>query len=196
MLRGVDCPNAGPVNRKEIVDLRLLADNTAVHSDMIAWHVNEPVTSAALQILNVIYSVPQISVRLGEVSLEHRKMIGFWMTYWKENRGVLLDGDFQPVGPAHNFPVLVARTGEKMIASIYQDMIVSVVATAPRQIDVINAKPGAAVVLRFKKDYGPCSVRILDCLGGLISEQKLSIFAGVRDWEVPPSGLLQIRREK
>jgi hypothetical protein len=83
-----------------------------------------------------------------------------------------------------------------MIASIYQDMIVSVVAAAPSQIDVINAKPGAAVVLRFEKDYGPCTVRILDCLGGLISEQKLSISTGVRDWEVPPSGLLQIRRGK
>jgi len=41
MLRAVDCPNAGPVNRKETVDLRLLADHTAVHSDMIAWHPNE-----------------------------------------------------------------------------------------------------------------------------------------------------------
>lgn len=196
MLRGVDCPNAGPVNRKEIVDLRLLADNTAVHSDMIAWHANEPVPSAALQILNVIYSVPQISVRLGEVSPAHRKMIGFWMTYWKENRGVLLDGNFQPVGPAHNFPLLVARTGEKLIATVYQDMMVAVAADAPSRIDVINAKPGTAVVLRFGKDYGPCTVRILDCMGGLVREQKPTITAGVRDWEVPPSGLLEIRREK
>jgi alpha-galactosidase len=196
MLRGVDCPNAGPVNRKEIVDLRLLADNTAVHSDMIAWHANEPVSSAALQILNVIFSVPQISVRLGEVSPQHRKMIGFWMTYWKENRGILLDGDFQPVGPAHNFPLLVARAGEKLIASLYQDMVVTVAAAAPSRIDVINAKPGTAVVLRFGQDYGPCTVRVLDCMGGLVSEQKTNITAGVRDWEVPPSGLLEIRREK
>lgn len=97
MLRGVDCPNAGPVNRKEIVDLRLLADHTAVHSDMFIWHPDEPVESAALQIFNVIFSVPQVSVWLKEVSAEHREMIGYWMKYWRENRAVLLDGEFIPV---------------------------------------------------------------------------------------------------
>jgi hypothetical protein len=92
--------------------------------------------------------------------------------------------------------LLVARAGEKLIASLYQDMVVTVAAAAPSLIDVINAKPGTAVVLRFGKDYGPCTVRVLDCMGGLVSEQKTNITAGVRDWEVPPSGLLEIRREK
>ena len=194
MLRGVDCPNAGPVNRKETADLRLLADATAVHSDMIVWHPNEPVASAALQILNVLFSVPQLSVRLAEVSPEHRKMIGFWLRYWKDNRAVLLDGEFQPVSPAANYPLLAARTPDKLVAAVYQDMVVAPGPQAPSRIDVINAKPGAAVVLRFEQAYGPATVRILDCVGIQISEQKQVLGAGVQAWEVPPSGLLEIRR--
>ena len=195
MLRGVDCPNAGPVNRKETVDLRLLADRTAVHSDMIVWHSNEPVESAALQILNVLFSVPQLSVRLAEVSPEHRRMIGFWLRYWKDNRSVLLDGDFQPVSPAENYPLVLARGSDKLVAAIYQDMVVSPGPQPPPQIDVVNAKPGPTVVLRFEQAYGPASVRIRDCRGTQISEQTQMLAAGAQAWVVPPSGLLEIRRE-
>lgn len=194
MLRGVDCPNAGPVNRKEIVDLRLLADHTAVHSDMIIWHSAEPVESAALQVLNVLFSVPQISVRLAEVSPEHRRMMGFWLKYWKENRDVLLDGDFQPVSPAQNYPMIVARNPNKLIAAIYQDMVVTPGPEAPPRIDVVNAKPGDSVVIRFDKTYGSATIRIVDCRGTLIREENQVLGAGAHAWQVPPSGMLQIRR--
>lgn len=195
MLRGVDCPNAGPVNRKETVDLRLLADHTAVHSDMIVWHPAEPVESAALQILNVLFSVPQLSVRLAEISPEHRQMIGFWMGYWRENRSILLDGEFQPVSPAQNYPAVMASTPEKLIAAIYQEIVVSPGKQAPAQIDVVNAKPGTAVVLRFDELYGSTTIRTRDCLGAEISSQTQVLSAGAHSFEVPPSGLLEIRRK-
>lgn len=51
----------------EITNLRIMAQNTAVHSDMFIWRKEERVEDAALQILNILYSVPQLSVRLGEV---------------------------------------------------------------------------------------------------------------------------------
>jgi len=194
MLRGVDCPNAGPVNRKEIVDLRLLADNTAVHSDMFIWHANEPVESAAMQILNVMFSVPQVSVRLTEVSPEHREMIGFWMKYWRENRGVLLDGEFLPVSPAQNYPMVSARTKGKWVSAIYQNIVVAPGNGAPDRIDIINAKPGKDVVLRLDESFGPATIRTRDCRGRSVSEQTMKLSAGAHAFEVPPSGLLEIIR--
>lgn len=194
MLRGVDCPNAGPVNRKETVDLRLLADHTAVHSDMLVWHPDEPVESAALQIQNVLFSVPQISVRLDEISADHRRMIGFWMHYWKANRGVLLDGDFQPVSPAQNYPMVVAQTADKMVAAIYQNMVISPGPQAPAQIDVVNAKPGKTVVVKLDQAFGPTIVRIRNCFSELVSEQTRDLGIGVHGFEVPPSGLLELRQ--
>jgi len=195
MLRAVDCPNCAPVNRKHIVDLRLLADDTAVHSDMIMWHPDEPVESAALQILNILFSVPQISVRLPEVSEDHRQMIGFWMHYWMENRDVLLDGEFQPLAPAQNYPMVIGRTPEKLIAAIYQSLVVSPGPNAPAQIDVVNAKSGNDdVVVRFAEAFGKAQVSIYNTQGKRISQSIQTIGAGAEVWEVPPSGLLQIRR--
>jgi alpha-galactosidase len=64
MFRAGDAPNAIARHRVRVVDLRLLSGNTAVHSDMMMWHYDEPTEIAALQFLNVIFSVPQMSVRL------------------------------------------------------------------------------------------------------------------------------------
>lgn len=194
MLRGVDCPNAALQNRKEIVDLRLLADHTAVHSDMFVWHPDEPVESAALQILNVLFSVPQVSVKLAEVSPEHREMLGFWLGYWKANRDVLLDGDFQPVSPVANYPLVRAVTSGKLVAAIYQDIVVAPGANPPGRIDVVNAKPGKSVVVNFEQAFGSATVRTLDCRGKEVSKETLDIGSGARAFEVPPSGLLEIIR--
>jgi alpha-galactosidase len=194
MLRGVDCPNAGPVNRKEIVDLRLLADQTAVHSDMFIWHPEEPLESAALQILNVIFSVPQVSVRLTEIPPAHRGMIGFWMKYWRKNREVLLDGEFIPVSPAQNYPMVSGRNEQKWISVIYQDMVVAPEGADFREIDIINAKAGGNVVLRLDKAFGTAEVTVRDCSGSAVSSETMELAAGASMFEVPASGLLEIRQ--
>ena len=194
MLRGVDCPNAAQLNRKEIVDLRLLADRTAVHSDMFIWHPDEPVESAALQFLNVLFAVPQISVKLAEISPEHRQMLGFWLNYWKENRAVLLDGEFQPLSPVQNYPMVIARTPEKLVAAVYQNCVVAPGANPPGRIDIVNAKPSRSVVVSFDAAFGRATVRARDCRGKQINEETLDLGSGARSFDVPPSGLLEIIR--
>lgn len=194
MLRAVDCPNIASVNRQHIVDLRLLADHTAVHSDMIMWHPDESVEGAALQILNILYSVPQISVRLDRISGEHRTMIAFWMGYWKDNRSVLLDGEFRAASPTHNYPVVSARTKDKLIATIYQDIVVQPGAGAPPAIDVVNATRSRQAVVHFAEAYGAAKVRVLDVCGKVVSDKPLEIAAGPLALDVPPSGLVEIRK--
>lgn len=74
-------------------------------------------------------------------------------------------------------------------------MVVAPGAQAPPQIDVVNAKPGSSVVMRFDQAFGKAKVRILDCRGAQIIENIQDLSAGAHAWEVPPSGLLEIRRE-
>jgi alpha-galactosidase len=194
MLRAVDCPNSASLNRRLTTDVRLTAGRTAVHADPIIWHDDEPVESAALQILNPLFGVPQVSVRLSEASAAHRSMIGFWMRYWRDNRDVLLDGSFEPVGPAMNYPMIIGRNDAKMIAALYQEMVVSPGSKAPPRIDVVNARPGRDVVVRFTEPFGRAKVEILDCRGNKMVEELRLIDAGVSLWQVPPSGLLRIER--
>ena len=61
-------------DRVRTVDLRLLSGNTAVHSDMFMWHYDEPVETAALQFLNILFAVPQLSVCREDIPDDHREM--------------------------------------------------------------------------------------------------------------------------
>lgn len=63
------------------------------------WHSDEPAESAALQLFNVLFSVPQISVLLDRIPPEHVEMLRFWLGIWREHRDVLLDGELAPLHP-------------------------------------------------------------------------------------------------
>lgn len=50
MFRAADCPNDRVTNRVRTLNIRLLCENSAAHADMLMWHEDEPVESAALSI--------------------------------------------------------------------------------------------------------------------------------------------------
>ena len=70
MFRVGDCPFTTSTNRIGMVDIRLLCGDTAAHSDMLAWHVNDRVENAVCQIENVLFSTVQFSARLDRVPEE------------------------------------------------------------------------------------------------------------------------------
>jgi len=194
MFRAVDCANVATYNRRHIVDLRLIADTTAVHSDMIMWHPDESVEAAALQVLNILFSVPQISVRLAEISPDHRQMLKFWLGYWSENKGVLLDGDFRAVGPILNYPMVMGRQNGKLIAAVYQDMSVPSGTEPLKAVDIVNGKSTAGVVLCLGQSFGRSVIKVYGTLGQEVSQKIRTLGPGAHAIDVPPSGLVQIKR--
>jgi hypothetical protein len=48
----------------------------------LAQHAERSNAYAALQRLKVVYSVPQVAVRLHEISSDDRRMLAFWIDYW------------------------------------------------------------------------------------------------------------------
>ncbi len=192
MFRACDCPNNAVVNRYRTTDLRILSGNTAVHSDMFMWHTDEPVESAALQILNILFSVPQLSVRLVQIPQNHLDMARFWIGYWKANRHVLLDGEFVPVNPGAVYPMLRATKDGKTIVGLYNDMPVVCDDSSVSKIDVLNAKRSEAVVLDVQKDMGAVQMDVYDCLGRVQKTEKKELHRGLYKVNVPSSGLLQI----
>ena len=190
MFRATDCPNLASVNRIRTSDLRLLSGNTAVHSDMLMWHYDEPVEVAALQMLNVMYSVPQISVRLEDIPEDHFKMIKFYTDYWLKNRDVLLDGDFHAFGPLTNYPMLEGYTKAKKITTIFNDQIVDIQLDKYTDIDILNAKRSSRVVVIAKGETKKYEFRVRNCLGAEIKRDTIELTEGTFTFEVPPSGLI------
>ncbi|KAA3622323.1 MAG: alpha-galactosidase [Bacteroidetes bacterium] len=191
MLRAADCPNVALVNRVRTTDVRLLAGESAVHSDMLMWHYDEPVQFAALQLINVLYSVPQISVRLEDIPDQHFKMIQFYTDYWVKNRDVLLEGEFFPQNPLLNYPVLVGKNDRKSITTLFEDRLVAVDLSTQPAFDIVNGKTTEKIIIDFSGEKGYYAFRIVDCMGNESATGGMTVKPGVKVFEVPAAGMIQ-----
>lgn len=191
MFRAGDCAAAALTNRIRTTDIRLLAEETAIHSDMLTWNYGDKPEVAALQILNVIFAIPQLSVRLTEIPAAHLNMVRFYTQYWLKNKDVLLNGRFRAYGPEMNYPVLSSKMGDKLIAGIYSDQSQPLLLNMPF-VDVINGKTTNGVLLRldFARAY---KVDVFDCEGKKIRTQRLKVKKGIQKLNIPPSGIACLR---
>jgi alpha-galactosidase len=193
MFRGVDAPNNAWANRAEVTDVRLLGGNTAPHSDMFMWHADEPVEAAALQFLEVLFAVPQLSVKLTQYPESHQAMVKEWTRYWKENREVLMRGAFIPSNPGAVYPVLLAHRDGKAIAGVYSDVVIRMPTVALDAIDIINAKATGLLVLELPNPLGRVEVVVFDTQGRETNRYTTTLGEGIHRFEAPPSGRLEIR---
>jgi alpha-galactosidase len=199
MFRASDCPNSYLANRVKTTDLRLLSGGTAVHGDMVMWHYAEPVERAALQLLNVLFSVPQVSVRLQEIPPDHLEMVRFYTAYWNQNRAALLDGAFEAPFPAANYPLLAgtAPDGTKQVIAVHGEVVVRLDEGGrrpPPRIDLVNATSAPAVVVSLSRPAGLYRYRVRDCRGREVARGRRRLDAGVHALPVPPSGLLALEK--
>jgi alpha-galactosidase len=195
MFRAGDSPNAATDNRVRTVDLRLLSGNTAVHSDMVMWHPDESVESAALQLWNVLFAVPQVSVRLNEVPEDHLDMIRFYADYWIRNRPVLMDGAFEPRQPLLNYPLVESHSADKRIVALYGELVVPMRrADDFAQIDIINATSADRVVVAADSDLGPYRFTTFDTRGREVEVGHVRMDQGAHIFSVPRSGLIAFER--
>ncbi len=192
MFRAGDCPNLAMINRVRTTDLRLISGTTAVHSDMLMWHADEPVETAALQLLNVLFSVPQISVRLEDIPKDHFDMVQFYLDYWLANRSVLLDGAFHATAPLANYPMITGWNADKRIVTVFHDQVVPVRTGGEAHIDLINAKASQQVVVSVTGPARQYTYTVKSCLGMLIQSETIVLEEGVKAFEVPASGMISI----
>ena len=189
MLRSSDCAADIHANRNHIIDLRLTSGDTAVHSDMLEWHYDETPENAALQILCILFSVPQISVRLAEIPESHRKMLRFWLDFWIRHRDVLMHGTLTPYHPEINYPLVTAENEkEKVIAVYYFDQFVKVACDPGKPCYVINASGRGELILELERK--PASAEYFDTMGNPVKGSGLE--PGISRVAIPASGLLKL----
>ncbi|HYE07513.1 MAG TPA: glycoside hydrolase family 36 protein [Planctomycetota bacterium] len=191
LFRAGDCPADHVRNRLASIDVRLLAGRTAVHGDMLMWHVDDPVESAALQLLAVLFAVPQISVLLERVPQAHRAMLTHWLGFWRAHRACLLDGELRAQSPELNYPLVAATNADEHIAAAYADVVVAVADRAV--IAVVNATRGARLVIETP-DLGERRVRVSDCQGRVVRDARVRLGSGVHRMDVPAAGSITIER--
>lgn len=192
MFRAGDCPNDSLSNRTRTLDVRLLG-NAAPHADMLMWHGDEPVESAALQLINVLFAVPQISVRLDRLPPAHHRMAEFWLGFWTAHKDLLLDGDLRPWHPELWYPMVEISNEREQLVTVYADTVVRLNSQLKEKLTVVNGTLETGVVLRLGQATGPCQVQILDCQGQFVVQQDQNLAAGLVSLPIPPGGLAIFR---
>ena len=183
IIRVADCPDDALKNRLGVVNLRLTSGETAVHSDMLMWNPSEDACLAAKQIINILFSVPQISVRIGELSSEHYAMLRFYMSFWIKYRDLLTDTKMIPEGYDSNYSKICANKDDRCMCVCYADNTLNV-----------NADTFIAVNGTSKTEfYGKCDrnvfYRIYNCIGKTVETGKLG--KGLFSAEIPVSGVAE-----
>jgi alpha-galactosidase len=189
MFRAADCPADTLTNRIRTLDARLLSGSTVVHSDMLMWHAAEPVENAALQIVNVLFSVPQISVKLADLTPQHREMLQFWLSFWLDHRNLLLNGDLKPLHPEQLYPLVIAENADARLVAVYGSNPARPGMKNPPHLILVNGTLNARLILELDDDLGERKVEIRDCRGIIVSRETRPFAAGLHFLPVPPCGV-------
>lgn len=191
MLRVADCPQDAVKNRAGVVDLRLLAHKTAVHSDMLMWNYDDTPESAALQLINAIFSVPQVSVLIEKLCEEQRKMLEFYLRFWKENKHCLIDGKLSAENPESFYSLITSESENKIIAASYIKNVMNI-KKAYNEIIFINGSWDDELFINNKYDDMKSECTIYTCTGEIKESKEIILKKGVNVFNIPKSGLVKL----
>lgn len=186
MLRVADCPNDAFSNRQDIVNLRLTSGNTAVHSDMLMWNREDRVESAALQIASALYSVPQVSMKIATLPEDHKKMLVYYLRFWREHRDTLINGKILAANPESAYSIVCAEKDGKAIFTSYTDTTVD--CSAYNEIIAVNCSRTKSLILKGAEGKSYATV---NCMGEIVCEGVMG--GHLFEIEVPMSGMVFVK---
>lgn len=184
MLRVGDCPCDTLKNRVGVINLRMTSGKTAVHSDMIMWNMDDTAENAALQFASILYSVPQVSVRVDKLPVDHYRMLKFYISFWKEWKDVLLDGKLTAENPECNYSSACSTLGDKSVITSYTNPVVNIKTNVTV---AVNASMYNSLIIKGVKDK---NYKVVNCMGEEVSTGTLS--ADIEEINIPTAGMIFI----
>lgn len=192
IFRAVDCPMDDVENKVRVTDIRLIAGDSAVHSDMVMWHYEDSVESAALQIIQILFSVPQISMRLEELKREHYQMLKFYCSLWKRYKQAFTDGEFIPLHPTERYSVIKGIHKNIFVCTYHLTELIEMENCYDEML-FINGTCRSELIISVKEE-GMFDREVYDCMGNLTQKDRFYVKMGVQIWHVPESGCVLLKK--
>ena len=189
MIRVGDCPQDYLTNRVGSIDLRLHT-HAAVHSDMVQFNPDEPVEVSALQMVNILFCTPQVSVMFDQISEEQREMLKFWLSFMSDKRELLQKSELMPHRCDANYSYVTVRNDGEELHAMYSERLLML--DKPRKrvyiVNGVDRKP--LYVGSNEKVAARC--RILDCVGREVKNETITIDCSPARVDVPMCGMAVI----
>ncbi|MEU1225835.1 glycoside hydrolase family 36 protein [Streptomyces sp. NPDC005828] len=193
MLRSFDCPADSVANRVRTIDTRLLAVGGAVHSDPLLWNTGAPVESAARQLIGALHSVPQVSVRLDALPVEHVEALRFWLATWRLHRRQLLDGTLEPGRPDDLYTVVSSESDGVNVTTVHTDRPVPVRPASLARTVLVNGTNEDRLVVDVVDAGATVQIEVRGPDGRMIEHYRTELTTGLHRLPVPRMGLGSIR---
>ena len=188
--RSGDCAQDFTTNRYHIIMLRLYTD-AAVHADMVQMIPNEDAEKSALQLTNILFSTPQISVDLDKISEDQRRMLRFWLGFMSEKRELLQKSSFEPSRCYANFPAVTVRSATERLTALYAENLLMLDEMA-EQVYIVNAYDRKPVYLGCEQP-SEAEYAILNCMGEETARGTLTLGSTPTAAEIPFNGMMILK---
>ncbi|MFT4167317.1 MAG: alpha-galactosidase [Microlunatus sp.] len=191
ILRAADCPGDAVVNRRRTVDSRLLTAGQVVHGDMLMWGPTGGAEAVAQQLYGCWFSVPQISMKLSDLSAEQSEALAGLLELWQQLAPVALDGSLSVWGAERCYDLIQAdRTdlGRRVIGR-YVPTVVDL--DAAGEVTILNAVSAKTVVVRVAAGLTISSGVVRNASAGVLIEVG-PLGSGLQEISVPPFGSLTL----
>ncbi|HEU5100946.1 MAG TPA: glycoside hydrolase family 36 protein [Roseiflexaceae bacterium] len=172
LYRASDVPINFTLNRWQVSMLRLLAPDRAVHLDPALWHPDDTEENVAVQLINMICSVPMVSIELDRYPQSHLDLIRYWIGFYNAHRDTIVHGCFEPEIRLGQVPIIRFSSASERIVGVYDDLACSAGA-GPLPLWILNASTRPFVDLRSDDIAGPQRVRTRDKFGRVVDEQTI-----------------------
>ena len=162
MMRVWDCPLDGCMNKNQTINLRLVSGSCAVHSDMIYWSREDTPEGVAVQLWGTLFSVPQISARLGNITDEQKAVLKNYLDFWNEHRKTLSDSSLRVSFAENGYGYAEAEGEDSIIALLCASPIAEI--TKAKRSYYVNLTDSQAIVIKNKSGK-TLRVKVFDCMG-------------------------------
>jgi alpha-galactosidase len=125
LYRASDVPINFAWNRWQVVMLRLIAPDRAVHLDPALWHPDDSDENVAVHLINLICSVPMVSIDLEQYPASHCQLIRTWIAFYQAHRQAIVHGRFEPLFRLGHVPLIRFTGAHERIVGIYDDIAFS-----------------------------------------------------------------------
>ena len=185
MLRVGDCPNDALANWRNSISMRYTSGGTAVHSDMLMWNMQDTPEAVATQLAGILFTVPQISVRIDELPESHYRTLARYLEFWRAHRAVLLDGKVWATAPELGYALGCAeKDGEAVFVAAADPVIPG---AAYRRLTAVNITCGGTLYLT---GCAGRHWRTVNCMGEVLAEGVAA--DAVTAVEVPLGGMVTV----
>lgn len=176
--RAGDVPFDFIQNLYRLAQIRLVVgDRVPCHADPIYFHPQEKPENAARHMIAALAGVPMLSMELSGLSAEHKRIIRFWLDFYKAHLGTLAMGRWDVIHTGDSLACLAAE-GEKEV--------IAIVVAEGRERTLADTFTGKDVFLLNMTGNSLAPVpgaSVFDCFGGAAEGNA-----------APPAGMTVLKR--